>query len=322
MDEDYFAVEHHRCDLDNGDILQIETPESKNINGYGQFPSPINKESIGGTDFFLHSQLPKELQGTYLTYWARKTNKATSIHAKIDDPNLLRYAIDGLMPIPWWGDIKEVGEDTFIAGVYPTYYLNSEGNVLVSSVSFYKSEDAGLSWKLLGKIPYLPVDANNDEELIYSGLFGFQEPAFEILKDGSFFCVMRTGSSSPMYRSFSSDEGKHWSRPEPFTPNGVNPRLMTLGNGILVLLSGRPGMQLRINLNGDGRTWTEPIDMIPFMKEDGGWEQDVSCSYPDILRVDDQTFYMVYSDFTTKDEQGEKRKSILFRKIQVIRKNN
>lgn len=55
-------------------------------------------------------------------------------------------------------------------------------------------------------------------------------------------------------------------KPEPFTPNGVKPCLMTLGNGVVVLSSGHPGVQVRFNLDGKGHSWIDPIDMIPFME--------------------------------------------------------
>ena len=45
-----------------------------------------------------------------------------------------------------------------------------------------------------------------------------------------------------------------------------------------------------------------------------------TCGYPSILQVNDNTFYIVYSDFKTKDESGEIRKSIMFRKIEVIKR--
>ena len=38
------------------------------------------------------------------------------------------------------------------------------------------------------------------------------------------------------------------------------------------------------------------------------------------IEYDDDTFYMVYSDFRTKNQSGEYRKSIIFRKIQVIKR--
>ena len=55
------------------------------------------------------------------------------------------------------------------------------------------------------------------------------------------------------------------------------------------------------------------------MNEDGSFTRDVSCGYPSIIEADDNSFYLVYSDFTTKNDIGEVRKSIWFRKVTVIK---
>lgn len=133
-------------------------------------------------------------------------------------------------------------------------------------------------------------------------------------------CVLRTGNCSPLYKAYSNDGGKTWTEPKPFTPNGVKPDVLRLGNGILVLTSGRPGVQLRFCLDGIGELWTEPIEMIPFMNTDGTWDlEGATCGYTNILPADDNSFYMVYSDFKSKNENGELRKSIIFRKITIIK---
>lgn len=295
--------------LDNGDILRIYTHQSKDINGYNHFPRAVVKK--GSHSFYLMDSLPNDLQGIYLNR-VMANHKSERIHAKLNDPGVLRYAIGNLMPIVWWGDVKILADHSLVAGIYPGYYLDSLGHVMSSGVSFYRSEDEGQSWTILGKIPFQPdgiADKRGDSR--------FDEPTFEVLADSTFLCVMRTGMTSPMYRSFSTDRGQTWSRPEPFTPNGVLPKLLLLKNGVLVLVSGRPGIQVRFSFDGKGRIWSTPIDMIPFMHKDGTFTRDVSCGYPSIIETGDDTFYIVYSDFTTKDAYGKARKSIWCRKVTV-----
>lgn len=321
LDREYFDKSNYRVELNNGDVLQVSTPEAKDISLYHDFPKPVNDAPINGYNFYWESSVPDDLRGVYFNYFDHITKQTKRIHASLDDIGLLRYSIDGYMPIVWWGNIKELEGGTLISGVYPTYYLNSEGSVLRTGVSFYKSENIGMSWTLLGTIPFMPEDGELSDSYVFNGEEGFEEPAFEILEDGSFLCVMRTGWTSPMYKAISKDNGIHWSKPEPFTPNGVMPNLLLLGNGVLVLASGRPGLQLRFCIDGDGMTWTEPIEMMHFMDENGYidvWGR--SCGYPSIMPVDSNTFYMVYSDFRTKDINGEYRKSILFRKIEIIKR--
>lgn len=219
------------------------------------------------------------------------------------------------MPIVWWGNIKELDNKTLLAGVYPCYYKSFERDEIYEAVSFYKSSDEGKTWEFVGKIPF-----DVDVFLKRNGGKSFDEPTFEVFKDGTLLCVMRTGSSAPMYKSFSNDLGKTWSQPMAFTPNGVKPTLKLLKNGVLVLASGRPGIQLRFSLDGTGNGWTNAIDMIPFMNPDGTYNRDVSCGYASICEDGRNSFYLVYFDFTTINEKGKTRKSIWFRKIEVFTK--
>ncbi len=52
--------------------------------------------------------------------------------------------------------------------------------------------------------------------------------------------------------------GPYLDPPRAFTPTGVMPRLLLLGNGTLVMTSGRPGVDLRFSFDGRGKRWTEP----------------------------------------------------------------
>lgn len=80
--------------------------------------------------------------------------KSIMIHAKLNDPGLLRYAINGDMPIVWWGNIKELSNGALVAGVYPTFYLDEECKVTRGGVSFYESNDEGKTWNILSRIPF------------------------------------------------------------------------------------------------------------------------------------------------------------------------
>ena len=300
---------NYNARLKNGAELQIKTPKSKEIQAYSSFPKAVITK--GKYSYYYENSLPDDLQGIYLSY-TDNNDITKEIHAHIEDPGLLRESVNGYMPIVWWGNIKQLSDESLVAGVYPNHYLDQAGNLLPSSVSFYHSKDEGNSWTNIGRIPFVKDGIAN-----VKGDGEFTEPAFEILKDSTFICIMRSGSSSPMYRSFSYDRGKTWTTPSPFTPNGVKPKLLLLDNGVLALVSGRPGIQVRFSLDGTGKKWTEPIDMISFMNEDGSYTRDVSCGYPSILEAGDNSFYLVYSDFTTKNENQEIRKTIWFRKITI-----
>ena len=323
LDNYFFPRKRNRVEFTSGDFLQVHNPIAKNISQYKVFPSPAYPESINGYVFYYESEVPEDLKGVYLEYWKNDIKDTIVLHGSIYDPGLLRYTVDGHMPIIWWGDIKKLSNNNLIAGVYGGYYLNSEGKPLRSAVAFYYSNDLGNHWKRVGIIPYQLSREEDYNFFVFDGADGFTEPTFEILRDGSILCIMRSGNDTPMYKSFSYDNGYHWSIPEPFTPNGVMPRLLLLENGVLVLSSGRPGVQIRFCIDGDGRNWTEPIDMMPFMRDGKYNKWSDTCGYTTIIPAENGvSFYIVYSDFKLKDSNGEMRKAILFRKVSVYSKEN
>ena len=309
------VTDSYKEELKNGNVLQVYTPKAEDLSKYGKNLKAIAKS--GNQTFYKLDELPDELQGVYLKVWNPDLRVNKIIHAKLSDSRALRNAIDGQMPVVWWGNIKDLNDGALIAGTYPSYHLGSDGKVMPYGVSFYRSNDNGLSWEVIGDIPYQP-DFKRDPIAPYKVDGAFGEPAFDILQDSTFICVMRTGGASPMYKSFSKDKGMTWTKPEPFTPNGVKPMLLSLKNGVLVLASGRPGVQIRFSLDGSGKTWTDPIEMMPFM-EGGKYDLYASCGYTSLLEADNNSFYIVYSDFKTKDKDGKNRKAIMFRKITVKR---
>ena len=301
--------------LPNEVFLQTYTPAPKDIKEYTVFPKPLNADAISGYKFYLENELPEELKGVYFDVYNKYNSQSSIIHASLNDPGLCRYAINDLMPIVWWGDIKRQHDNSLITGVYGTFYQNRDGTIKNWGISFYKSVDNGHHWSIIGKIPF---EINGKD--IFKGGEGFGEPTIEILKDKSLMCVMRTGSASPMYKSFSKD-GMNWSEPEAFTPNGVRPSLFLLENGVLCLASGRPGLQVRFSIDGNGAVWTEPIEMLPLSQKNGGYDiYGISCGYPDVLICSSSAFYLVYSDFKTINAVGNQRKAIMFRKIEIIKK--
>jgi len=166
-------------------------------------------------------------------------------------------------------------------------------------------------------VPDLKTDPNGVNRLA----LGFTEPGFEILSDGSFLCVMRTTdnfvSNSPMYYSRSTDLGVTWTKPQTFTSAGVMPRLLQLTNGVVVLASGRPGVQLRFCIDSKGQKWTDPFEMLLFKNEK---EAAVSCGYTELLATGPNSFLIIYSDFSYRNEVGTIRKAIKVREVFVTPK--
>ena len=301
-------------------------------------PQPVASlfENYGSTFFFYRiSELPAVLQGVFLNR-LDGNGEWSVIHAGLEDPKAVRYSRavgrpeklveEPLISIVWEGNMKLLSDNSIVTGIYPSFYENETGGVDPSCVSFYRSTDDGMNWKILGKIPYSydpAVDPNGNKRLV----MGFTEPSFEILSDGTFLCMMRTTDGlghSPMYHSRSSDQGATWSQPKPITPAGVLPRLLQLENGVLVLSSGRPGVQLRFSIDGKGEKWTDPFEMLPFTETALDIERnshDVSCGYTELLAIGSDRFLVIYSDFKFLNENGEKRKAIKVREIKVTKKS-
>jgi len=298
--------------LPDGERIKIYTPQALKVEDL-QLPKPVGKHN--STYFFKMDELPEKLQGVYINRLNKGETKWTTEHAVLYDSLAVRYSKDGLFPVVWWGDMRIMDDGSIIAGVYPGTSLGEGGKLDPSGVFFYRSMDEGHSWKIRSRIPYIPdlkADPNGDKRIVR----GFGEPSFEILSDGSFLCVMRTTDPlgiSPMYFSRSINLGLTWSKPKPFTRNGVYPHLLQLDNGVVVLASGRPGMQLRFCTDGKGERWTDPFEMLPYENE----KEAVSCGYSRLLATGPDSFLLIYSDFKYHNQTGEIRKAIKVREVKV-----
>jgi len=68
---------------------------------------------------------------------------------------------------------------------------------------------------------------------------GFDEPCLLRVPDGRILCMLRTGSGRPIYKSWSSDDGKGWSEPVKTGVVGVEPKLLLMTSGVIACSYGR-----------------------------------------------------------------------------------
>jgi len=303
--------------LGNGDRLSIATPRPVPVTEL-ELPRPAGTQTsaYGRTLYTLYrlTDLPARLRGVYFSRLPRGSGAWIEEQSELRDPGALRYALRGIFPVVWWGDVRIERDRSLLAGIYPGYL---EGQVRQpSNIFFYGSSDNGHTWDLRGRVLYEPdlgADPRGAER------DGFTEPAFVILADGSMLCVTRTTDGlgvGPMYMSRSGDQGRSWTRPVAFTKTGVMPRLLPLEGGTLVLSSGRPGVDLRLSLDGRGTTWTEPHTLVPVTASDLHAD---SCGYTDLLATGRDSFLIAYSWFHAKDAEGRERKTILVRRVELRR---
>ena len=303
--------------LPNGDRLRMLMPRPVPVSEL-QLPQPVGTRTgtYRGEAYTLYrlAELPRRLQGVYFSRLAQGGNSWIEEQSSLHDSVALRYALRGIFPVFWAGDIRIERGGGLLAGIYPGYLEGDPNNP--SNIFFYSSSDNGRSWEVRGRIRYLP-DLQADPRGAKRD--GFTEPAFIILADGSMLCVMRTTDGlgvGPMYASSSSDGGKSWTKPAAFARTGVLPRLLLLENGALVLSSGRPGVDLRLSPDGRGTSWTDPAQLVPVTSDQLGAD---SCGYTDLLATGKDSFLIAYSWFKAKDGEGRERKTILVRRVEVER---
>ena len=87
---------------------------------------------------------------------------------------------------------------------------------------------------------------------------GPDESATVRMADGNLMCVYRIGSGRDQlfHKSVSTDQGRNWSKPESIENAwSVQPRLTSIGDHLLLLSGGRPGLFLWVCADGLGQNW-------------------------------------------------------------------
>ena len=178
----------------------------------------------------------------------------------------------------------------------------------------YRSEDNGHSWQAQGRLLYQPDLAADP---MAAKRDGFTEPTCVLFPNGEMVAVLRTtdgNGDGPLYLSRSENEGREWSAPQVIRENGALPRLLRLGNGVLVMSTGRPGADLSFSLDGRGEKWSDRYPLVPV---EGPGNQDDSCGYTSMLALGHDSFLITYSWFKKPTGDGQTRKAILVRRVKV-----
>jgi len=125
-----------------------------------------------------------------------------------------------------------------------------------TSVFCLESRDRGRTWKEVSVVARASTATPE----------GFNETGAVRLKDGRFYCVLRTGTV--FYHTWSRDGGKTWTPPEPMRlidsdhqPRKAWPVCKVLDDGTLVLAYGRPGKHIIFDPSGTGTQWQGRVDL-------------------------------------------------------------
>lgn len=133
-------------------------------------------------------------------------------------------------------------------------YVNYTGQT-GHHVDLLQSTDGGLTWTTRSTIGALA-----DRDL--------NETTVARVADGTLLAVMRASvpdsTDNVLWSARSKDDGKTWSTLKPVTIGaatmqtlGVDPNLLLLPNGALVLAYGRPDNRVAVSNDGTGETWDE-----------------------------------------------------------------
>ena len=178
-----------------------------------------------------------------------------------------------------------------------------------AGVYFFKSTDNGRTWDLLAQFRV--------DNTVEGYAEGFDEPEMDVMADGSFVMLMRTGSDNPSYYVRSTDKGVTWTKPMKFDTIGVVPQIQALPCGVTIATYGRPEMRIRATADRSGLQWADPVT-VPMSAAPGSGPFQTSCFYTDTLAVDDNTALFIYTDFMYPNENGVPVKTVLVRTVTVV----
>lgn len=176
------------------------------------------------------------------------------------------------------GQTVRLKDGGYFATMYGWY---KGGRIRVVGV---KSAD-GIHWKVVGTIASRTGKVNERGE-------GPCEPAVCRLKDGRLMCIYRLDSNLTYGQTWSGDEGRTWTEPvECRGPRSVEPSLVVLKDGTVVLSGGRPELKLWINGDGTGEDWQE-VDIQKYRYS--FIENSDSTGYTEVVALDGTHLLYVY----------------------------
>lgn len=161
----------------------------------------------------------------------------------------------------------------------------------VGDVAANVSSDAGKTWRRLGAVPLYPGIANT----------AYHEPHVVELGSGKLLGLIRLAHAAgdtlpdetPNFSNLqteSTDGGKTWSKPTPWSFRGSPPHLMLHSSGALVCVYGHRDEPFgeRVSISHDeGATWRHSL----VLRDDG---PDTDLGYPSSVEVGDGSIFTLY----------------------------
>jgi hypothetical protein len=187
------------------------------------------------------------------------------------------------------GQTLQLGDGSYLATIY-----GGLADLPGSRIFTVKSTN-GVSWAVDALIADVTCNIPGNE--------GPGESAILRLRDGRIMCVFRVGSAFPFGQSWSSDEGRTWSKPVAMPGVfSVQPSLASLGENTVALSGGRPGLYLWLNEDGNDTEW-QAIDMLAHHNdccpaEPIPYSDDLklqrTSAYTEVVALNDHTLLYMY----------------------------
>jgi len=302
--------------LDNGDRVQFIELSSIPITAEMQFPEPAG--SNGSTVLYRADELDESIcnKNWIIHRVSAEHPEGVMEPAIVKNPDLLVRTGDGIVvPVQPWGRLRKDADGALWMPDY-SYGYGDDGKFSTYLNNYlYRSTDNGKTWDLMHMLNF---DLDGERKPGSSKPEGFNENCICFTPDGSYVRLIRTGSRKcPLYIVRSEDKGVTWSEPELFDDRGVWPQMVSLKCGVTLATYGRPGFFLRATEDPSCKVWNDRITLIEDPEEIVPIDKLSTCSYSDLIALDDHTAGLVYTDFRVKDDQGIPHKTIMFCKISV-----
>ena len=189
-------------------------------------------------------------------FWSDDFSQVSTSTSTIFLPNAVeqtRYS--AFWPVWDKGKMIQLDNGDLLANMYGTLL----GDVQYRTV-LMESSDQGQSWQYRSTVAYSATDPNPE---IPGQWAGYCESSLTLLTNGQLLAVMRTQGSvfaphKPMYVAWSDDLGLTWTEPEPTSPHllNVSPTALTLDNGVVAVVYGRPGIHVAFSTDY-GHSWSD-----------------------------------------------------------------
>jgi len=251
----------------DGSILELEPGVGSSLSGpTQQLPLILTKFLRAGMEFTqsrdvsLQMSLPVHVARTELFDW-----KAPDGHLTMA-PSFSVY-----------GPIIEALNGDLITTVYYT----AERDQRWYRLALIRSSDGGRSWT-----EYSTIAAVEPGEKPWPGMGsnGPCEAGLVRLADRRLYVLFRTGDGS-IGNTWSSDDGKTWTKPVSIPYIGVSLRVRRLSNGALACTTGRPGpVVVMFSADGTGEKWSHTTTLF----------EGQSTHYTDFIEVEPGKLLVVY----------------------------